>query len=135
VDVKSRFAREGRSANLPFNKQFQVLDPGDLNWEDCIKINPVDAASIGIIEGDRVLVKSVVGELKTKARLWEGVRPGTVVKTFGSGHWAYGRFASNYDKLEEIGGNNNEIMPDDYDRISGSTARNGGFVGVKITKA
>ncbi|MDP3641817.1 MAG: molybdopterin-dependent oxidoreductase [Bacteroidota bacterium] len=135
VDVKSRFNREGRSANLPISKQFQVLDPGDLNWEDCIKINPVDAASIGIIEGDRVLVKSVVGELKTKARLWEGVRPGTVVKTFGSGHWAYGRFASNYDKLEEIGGNNNEIMPDDYDRISGSTARNGGFVGVKITKA
>jgi len=32
------------------------------------------------------------------------------------------------------GGNNNEILPDEYDRISGSTARNGGYVGVKIEK-
>lgn len=134
VDVKSRYNREGRSANLPFYNQFKVLDPGDKNWEDCIKINPVDAAGIGIADGDDVAVISVVGELKTKARLWEGVRPGTAVKTYGNGHWAYGRFASDYAHLKETGGNNNEVLPDDYDRISGSTARNGGFTGVKIVK-
>ena len=32
------------------------------------------------------------------------------------------------------GGNNNEILVDDYDRLSGATARNGGFTGVKIVK-
>jgi len=134
VDVKSRYNREGRSANLPFYNQFKVLDPGDKNWQDCIKINPVDAAGIGIADGDEVAVVSVVGEIKIKARLWEGVRPGTAVKTYGNGHWAYGRFASDYANLKETGGNNNEVMPDDYDRISGATARNGGFTGVKIVK-
>jgi hypothetical protein len=33
------------------------------------------------------------------------------------------------------GGNNNEILVDDYDRLSGSTARNGGFTGVRVQKA
>jgi hypothetical protein len=34
-----------------------------------------------------------------------------------------------------LGGNNNTILVDDLDRLSGSTARNGGFTGVRITKA
>jgi hypothetical protein len=67
--------------------------------------------------------------------LWEGVRPGAIAKTYGGGHWAYGRIASDYAHLTETGGNNNEVLPDDYDRLSGSTARNGGFAGVKIEKA
>ena len=29
----------------------------------------------------------------------------------------------------------NDILVDDYDRLSGATARNGGFVGVKVQKA
>ena len=33
------------------------------------------------------------------------------------------------------GGNNNEILVDDYDRLSGATARNGGFTGVRVEKA
>ncbi|MDZ7777985.1 MAG: molybdopterin dinucleotide binding domain-containing protein [Bacteroidales bacterium] len=108
---------------------------GDNPDEDCIKLNPSDAAAIGISDGDTVVVSSVTGSITTKARLWEGVQPGTVGKTFGAGHWAYGRFASNYAELTEKGGNNNEVLPDDYDRLSGSTARNGGFCGVKIEKA
>ncbi len=134
VDLKSRFNREGRSQNLPWYYQFKKLDPGDQNWEDSIKINPSDAATLGIADGDTVLVTSMTGSLTTIARLWEGIRPGTVGKYYGGGHWAYGRFASDYANLTETGGNNNEVMPDDYDRLSGSTARNGGFVGVKIVK-
>jgi len=33
------------------------------------------------------------------------------------------------------GGSNNDILVDDYDRLSGSTARNGGFTGVRVAKA
>ena len=33
------------------------------------------------------------------------------------------------------GGNNNDILVDDYDRLSGATARNGGFTGVRVQKA
>jgi len=135
IDIKSRLAREGRSQNLPLYYQFKKLDPGDHNWEDCIKINPVDASEIGVSDGDEVIVTSMTGSLTTKVRLWEGIQPGTVGKSFGGGHWAYGRFASDYENLTEKGGNNNEVLPDDYDRLSGSTARNGGFAGVKIEKA
>ena len=135
IDAKSRFNREGRSQNLPWYYQFKQLDPGDDRWDDCIKINPIDATFLGISDGDTVKVSSVTGSLITKAKIWEGIKPGTAAKTFGQGHWAYGRFASaDYANATERGGNNNEILPDDYDRLSGSTTRNGGFVGVKIEK-
>ena len=134
VDVKSRFNREGRSQNTPGYYEFRNLDPGDVYGMDSIRINPADAATIGIADGDKIKLTSVTGSLTTIAKLWEGTQPGTIAKTFGGGHWAYGRFASDYKNLTEKGGNNNEIMPDDYDRISGATARNGGFTGVKIEK-
>ncbi len=134
IDLKSRFNREGRSQNTRGYYTFRKLDPGDDNWDDVVRINPTDAAIIGVANGDKVKVSSVTGSMVTKIKLWEGVRPGTVSKTYGGGHWAYGRFASDYKNLKEWGGNNNEILPDDYDRISGATARNGGFVGVKIEK-
>ncbi|HJL87143.1 MAG TPA: hypothetical protein QF623_08440, partial [SAR324 cluster bacterium] len=61
--------------------------------------------------------------------------PGTVAKCFGQGHWAYGRIAAqDYHSAIPRGGSNNLLMPDEYDRLSGSTVRNGGFTGVKIEK-
>lgn len=134
IDVKSRFNREGRSQNLPFYYQFKKLDPGDENWADVIKINPEDAKLYGITDGATVKVTSEKGELICKAKLWEGVRPGTVAKSYGQGHWAYGRFASaDFANALPNGGNNNDILVEDYERISGATARNGGFVGVNIS--
>ena len=135
IDIKSRFNREGRSQNVACYYQFKKLDPGNNNWEDTVNINPSDAAVLGIADGDTVTVTSMTGSFTSKAKLWEGVRPGCIAKTYGGGHWAYGRFASDYANLTETGGNNNEVLPDDYDRLSGSTARNGGFAGVKIEKA
>jgi hypothetical protein len=59
-----------------------------------------------------------------------------VAKCYGQGHWAYGRVATkDFAKAIPLGGNNNEILVDDYDRLSGATARNGGFTGVRIQKA
>ena len=76
------------------------------------------------------------GAMVAKLKLWEGVRPGTVTKCYGQGHWAYGRIAAkDFAKALPRGGSNNDILVDDYDRLSGSTARNGGFTGVKIQKA
>jgi anaerobic selenocysteine-containing dehydrogenase len=94
LDMKSRFNREGRSANLPWYYTFKKCDPGDLVDQDVIQINPADAVTLGIAEGDMVRVTSVIGSLEVRARLWEGVQPGTVAKCFGQGHWAYGRVAS-----------------------------------------
>ena len=136
IDYKSRLNREGRSANLPWYQEFKKVDPGDVSYADVLKMNPLDGARLGLKTGDTVRITSVAGSIVTELKLWEGVRPGTVAKCYGQGHWAYGRVAAkDYAKALPLGGNNNEILVDDYDRLSGSTARNGGFTGVKIVKA
>ena len=134
VDYKSRLNREGRSANTVWYQEFKKVDPGDVSWEDVLKINPKDAKKYGIKDGDMVRLTSQTGSYDLKAHTWEGVRPGVVTKCFGQGHWAYGRIAAVEFGKKARGVNNNEIMPADYDRLSGSTARNGGFTGVRIEK-
>lgn len=136
IDHKSRLNREGRSANTTWYHEFKKVDIGDESWEDVVKINPLDARKLGLKNGDTVKLSSVSGTITCKARLFEGVRPGTITKCFGQGHWAYGRVAAlDYAKAKPRGGNNNELLVDDYDRLSGGTARNGGFTRVKIAKA
>jgi len=135
IDYKSKLNREGRSQNSPWYYEFKKLDIGDSSWEDVLQINPADAAKLGISNGDAIKVTSTVAAIKVKAKYSEGVRPGTVAKCYGQGHWAYGRLASDYKNAKPKGGNNNLLMPADYDRLSGSTVRNGGFTGVKIEKA
>jgi len=136
IDYKSRLNREGRSQNLPWYQEMKKADPGDVSWDDVVKMNPADGAKLGLKTGDTVKISSVAGSMVTKLKLWEGVRAGTVAKCFGQGHWAYGRVAAkDYAKAGPRGGNNNEILVDDYDRLSGATARNGGFTGVRVQKA
>lgn len=135
IDYKSRLNREGRSANLPWYQEFKKVDPGDVSWDDVLKMNPADGRRLGLKTGDMVKVSSPAGAITVKLKLWEGVRPGTVTKCYGQGHWAYGRVATGkYGVAATRGGNNNEILVDDYDRLSGATARNGGFTGVAVTK-
>ncbi|MBW2216464.1 MAG: dehydrogenase, partial [Deltaproteobacteria bacterium] len=135
IDYKSRLNREGRSQNCTWYQEFKKADVGDESWDDVLKINPEDAAKYAIKDGDTIKVTSPVGSIIVKAKLWEGVRSGTVAKCYGQGHWAYGKVAAkDYHKALPRGGNNNTLLPIDFDRLSGSTARNGGFTGVKIVK-
>jgi anaerobic selenocysteine-containing dehydrogenase len=97
------------------------------------KINPIDAARLGIESGDKVKLTSPTGELECTAKLWEGVRPGTVAKAYGQGHWAYGKVAAKEFGKVPRGGNNNVIIPADYDRLSGSSAYYA-VVRVKMTR-
>ncbi|MFZ7126594.1 MAG: molybdopterin-dependent oxidoreductase [Desulfobacterales bacterium] len=133
VDHKSRLNREGRSANCLWYHEFKDLDPGDEVWEDVAKINPVDGNPMGIRNGDRIRLTSPTGSIECTAKLWEGVRPGTVAKCYGQGHWAYGRLAARVFGKEPRGGNNNDLIPAVYDRLSGSTVRHAG-TRVKIEK-
>jgi anaerobic selenocysteine-containing dehydrogenase len=136
IDYKSRLNREGRSQNLAWYQEFKKVDPGDVSWDDVLKMNPADGTKLGLKTGDLVRVTSLSGSIITRLKLWEGVRPGTVAKCYGQGHWAYGRVAAkDYANAVPRGGNNNDILVDDYDRLSGSTARNGGFTGVNVQKA
>ena len=108
IDFKSKLNREGRSANCTWYHEFKKVDIGDKSWEDALQINPADAARLGIKDGDRVEVTSVAATITAIARYSEGIRPGTVTKCFGQGHWAYGRVAADYKNARPKGGNNNE---------------------------
>lgn len=134
IDYKSRLNREGRSANNPWYQEFKKVDTGDESWDDVVKINPEDGKKLGVKTGDMVKLTSVTGSITVKAKLWEGVRAGTITKCYGQGHYAYGKVAAKEFGKTPRGGNNNDLMPDDYERMTGSTARNGGFTGVKIEK-
>ncbi|MEE9566074.1 MAG: molybdopterin-dependent oxidoreductase [Desulfobacteria bacterium] len=134
VDHKSRLNREGRSANCAWYYDFKDLDPGDEVWSDVAKINPVDAEKFGIKSGDRIKLSSPTGSLICTAKLWEGVRPGTVAKCYGQGHWAYGRLASKKFGKEPRGGSSNDLIPAQYEALSGSSAYYG-VTRVKIEKA
>ncbi len=133
VDYKSRLNREGRSANCTWYQELRDLDPGDEAWDDVAKFNPIDAKKLGIETGDKIKLVSTTGAIECTAKLWEGVRPGTVAKAYGQGHWAYGRVAAEDFGKTARGGNNNELLPADYDRLSGSSAYYG-FARVKVEK-
>jgi len=132
VDYKSKLNREGRSANCSWYHELKDLDPGDVAGKDVARINPADAGDIE--DGDTIkLINSDGKEIICTAKLWEGNRPGTVSKSYGQGHWAYGSVAAEEFGVTPRGGNNNDIIPAAYDRLTGSTAYYG-TVRVKIEK-
>ncbi len=57
-------------------------------------INPATANSLGIGDGDAIMVRSATGELATTARVTPAIVPGAIAISFHSGHWEYGRYAS-----------------------------------------
>ena len=133
VDHKSRLSREGRSANNPWYQNNLDIDPGARKNADVAKLNPIDAEKLGIQDGDPIRITSIQGSITCEASLFEGVRPGTVAKAFGQGHWAYGRVAARQFGKEALGGNNNELLPSAYEHLSGSSAFYG-QIGVRVEK-
>ena len=107
-------------------------------------INPVTAEKRGIESGDRIRIKSAVGEIIMKAEVTEGVIPDLIAISFHLGHWQYGRFASgkespfgdyNDSDLEtkwwsEHGTNPNWLIRNRPDRISGQWLMNDEIVTV-----
>ena len=57
-------------------------------------INPKTAEGKGIEDGDRVRLKTRLGEIETTVRLTENVVPGVIAISSHGGHWEYGRYAS-----------------------------------------
>lgn len=128
VDHKSRLNREGRSANTSWYQEMKDHDPGDESWDDVVKINPVDAEKLNVSNGDRMRLTSPTGQIECTAKLWEGTRPGVIVKCYGQGHWAYGRIAAKEFGKVARGGSNNHIIPSDFERLSGTSV----YYGVRV---
>jgi len=57
-------------------------------------INPKTAEVRGIEDGDKVKLKTRLGEIETTVRLTENVVPGVIAISSHGGHWEYGRYAS-----------------------------------------
>lgn len=126
IDGKKILNREGRSANCAWYQEFADVDQGDVKWGDVVKMNPEDAARLGLADGDAVRVVSPTGVITTTLKTWVALRPGTVQKNFGQGHWGYGKnAAATFDfgaNPSPKGGNNNDLLPADFERLSGSSA-------------
>jgi anaerobic selenocysteine-containing dehydrogenase len=133
-DHRSRLNREGRSQNTPWYYGMLDVDPGGERDKDVVKINPLDGEKLGLKDGDKIKVSSPQGSLESEVKLWEGTRPGVVLKCYGQGHWAYGRVGSEVFGSKPRGGNNNDILFYDWERLSGANPRHGGLSRVKIEK-
>ncbi|MHA1524284.1 MAG: molybdopterin-containing oxidoreductase family protein, partial [Alphaproteobacteria bacterium] len=57
-------------------------------------INPVTAEAKSIGDGDRIKIKSPIGEIEVLAKVTENVVPGVVAISSHGGRWEYGRYAS-----------------------------------------
>ncbi len=106
---------EGRSTNSPWMQEILGLHVG-MRWDSWAEINPETAKKLGIRDGDEVWVESVVGKIKTRAKLYPGAMPHVVNIPFELGHRAYGRWAKGR------GVNPNEILVHENDRLGGLAA-------------
>jgi len=80
------------AANLPYLQEISG-GPQVWPWDSFLEINPKTAASLGIENGDWVIVQSPAGRLKTRALLYAGAMPNVVNLPLGQGHTALGRWA------------------------------------------
>ncbi|MHA1552916.1 MAG: molybdopterin-dependent oxidoreductase, partial [Alphaproteobacteria bacterium] len=57
-------------------------------------INPATATLRNINDGDRINIKTRIGEIEVEAKITDDVVPGVVAISSHGGHWEYGRYAS-----------------------------------------
>ncbi|MFC1923803.1 molybdopterin-dependent oxidoreductase [Chloroflexota bacterium] len=101
--------------NYPWAQEIFLVMHG-YGWDNFVEMNKLDANDKGIKDGDTVLVKSEFGEVKVKARVFEGIMRGVVAIASGQGHYACGQWA------DYIGVNPNEVIGIDIDEKSGQAS-------------
>lgn len=98
--------------NPPFLNK--TLFDNQLRQDDSFaEINPVDAAKLGLKEGDAAMIQSPRGMARVRVTLFEGAMPGVVFLPLGLGHTAYDEF------LRGKGINPNHIIAPAKDPLSG----------------
>ncbi len=82
VSYKAKF----RSVSMLVNTSLR-----NLSKTNAIEINPEDAASLGLKDGQKVkLIAATGGEAVGQLKVRPGIARGTVAVAFGYGHWEYG---------------------------------------------
>ncbi|GAB4344463.1 MAG: thiosulfate reductase PhsA [Gammaproteobacteria bacterium] len=57
-------------------------------------LNPAEAEKRGLKDGDRIKVKSPIGEIETEVKVTPAINLGVIAISHHCGHWEYGRYAS-----------------------------------------
>jgi anaerobic selenocysteine-containing dehydrogenase len=66
----------------------------EISDDNSVWINPETAAARDIGDGDRIMIKSRLGEIEAMAKVTENVVPGAIAMSSHGGRWEYGRYAS-----------------------------------------
>jgi anaerobic selenocysteine-containing dehydrogenase len=115
VPFHSNSLFDGRLAAAPWAQQ--TPDPiSSASWSTWAEINSIQAESLGIKEGDVLLIRSTSGEIEVLAYPHPGVRPGVIGIPMGQGHHEGGRYA------KERGANVLSILVDEKDTETGALA-------------
>jgi anaerobic selenocysteine-containing dehydrogenase len=123
VTPKVAMHAEGRGGNIPLATSLLQPTMGGRD-QVYIEMHPQAAAKRGIGDGERVRIKSSAGAIEGRVRLFEGVRPDTLVFPMEHGHWAQGRWAKNRGP-----GHSGEVTVNQSDRITGQC----GYYTTKVT--
>ena len=91
-------------------------------------VNPVDAAWLGLEEGEKVAVRSRVGEVEIEVEVSDAIMPGVVSIPHGWGHVAAG---TNLEIAAQHSGVNTNLLVDEkgIDPLSGNAI----LTGVRVT--
>ncbi len=103
--------RDGNQ-NYPWAQEMFLVMHGR-GWDNFVEINSETAHEFKINDGDMVWVESAFGQIKARARVFEGILPGVVAIAGGQGHHSCGEWA------DGIGVNPNAVIALDYDDSSG----------------
>lgn len=105
----------------------------EIHNDNPVWINPLTATALGIIEGDAILIKSLMGAVGATAMVTATVVPGVVAVASHLGRWEGGRYASGkrapfglddsrhdqYKWWKNNGMHANWIIPDNQEPVSG----------------
>lgn len=80
-------------------------------------INPATAEGLRVSDGDKIKVRSSVGEIVTTAHVTEGIIPGTIAISYHCGHWQWGRFATANDAANPLASRESDALDPDINRI------------------
>ena len=96
-------------------------------WTTWAELSAETAERLGVREGDRLIIRSSLGEIEALAYIHPAAPPGTVAVPVGQGHASYGRYAKGR------GANVLSILADKKDSESGALAW--AATRVKVSKA
>lgn len=117
--------REMTSHNSWMHNAARLMPPGR---QHSIRINPDDAAELGVRSGDLVSVTSPAGEVQTHATVTDEMVRGTIAMPHGWGH------TGGWRRATAAGGATSNLLSSEVEQASGTSVLNGIPVRVALVR-